>query len=356
MPKNKMPNKREPTMNICHVNLATGFSGGERQTLVLIKEQIKLGYTLTVVANPKSPFFNEVEKLNCRVFAAKHFLLGHSSKITKDCAVMHVHEGRAIYWAYIQKLLFNTPYIITRRIDNPLKNKALSLKAYNSASAITGVSNKVVEVVKQRHPKAHAVFIPDSPARYTSDPIKVKKIREQFEGKFLVIKAAKMYKHKGFDIAIEAAIMLNDINKDIEFALLGDGPEFDALKDLAANTPNVHFMGNQAEIGNWFEAADLLIHTSHTEGMGSVILEAMAAGLPVVGSKAGGIPDVITHDKSGLLFEIADAKELSAHIQSLYNSKELRDRLIDGAAQHLNKFEIETTAQAYQSLYQQFEK
>ncbi|MEF1226927.1 glycosyltransferase family 4 protein [Vibrio fortis] len=291
-------------MNICHVNLATGFSGGERQTLVLIKEQIKLGYTLTVVANPKSPFFNEVEKLN------------------------------------------------------PLKNKALSLRAYNSASAITGVSNKVVEVVKQRHPKAHAVFIPDSPARYTSDPIKVQQIREQFEGKFLVIKAAKMYKHKGFDIAIEAAIMLNDINKDkdIEFALLGDGPEFDALKNLASDTPNVHFMGNQAEIGNWFEAADLLIHTSHTEGMGSVILEAMAAGLPVVGSKAGGIPDVITHDKSGLLFEIADAKELSAHIQSLYNSKELRDRLIDGAAQHLNKFEIETTAQAYQSLYQQFEK
>ena len=184
MPKNKMPNKRESTMNICHVNLATGFSGGERQTLVLIKEQIKLGYTLTVVANPKSPFFHEVEKLNCRVFAAKHFLLGHSSKITRDCAVMHVHEGRAIYWAYIQKLLFKTPYIITRRIDNPLKNKPLSLRAYDSASAITGVSNKVVEVVKQRHPDAHAVFIPDSPARYTSDPIEVQKIREQFEGKF----------------------------------------------------------------------------------------------------------------------------------------------------------------------------
>jgi glycosyltransferase involved in cell wall biosynthesis len=165
-----------------------------------------------------------------------------------------------------------------------------------------------------------------------------------------------MYQHKGFDVAIEAATLLNKENKDIEFALLGDGPEFDTLKQLAADTPNVHFMGNQTEIGNWFEAADLLIHTSYTEGMGSVILEAMAAGLPVVGSKAGGIPDVIKHDKSGLLFEIADAKELSAHIQSLYNSKELRDRLIDGAAQHLNKFEIETTAQAYQSLYQQFEK
>lgn len=343
-------------MNICHVNLATGFSGGERQTLVLIKEQIKLGYILTVVAHPNSPFFEKVKKLNCRVFAVKHFLLGHRSIITEDCIVMHVHEGRAIYWAYIQKLLFKKPYIITRRIDNPLKNKALSLRAYEAASTITGVSNKVVEVVKRRHPKAHAVFIPDSPARYTSDPIEVKKIREQFEGKFLVIKAAKMYKHKGFDIAIEAATLLNNINKNIEFALLGDGPEFEALKAQATGTSNVYFMGNQKEIGNWFEAANLLIHTSHTEGMGSVILEAMAAGLPVVGSKAGGIPDVITHDESGLLFEIADAKELSAHIQSIYHSKELRDRLIDGATQRLNIFEIATTAQAYQSLYQQFEK
>ena len=348
--------KRETRMNICHVNLATGFSGGERQTLVLIKEQIKLGYTLTVVANPKSPFFVEVEKLNCRVFPSKHFLLGHRSIITKDCTLMHVHEGRAIYWAYIQKQLFKKPYIITRRIDNPLKKKALSLRAYEAASAITGVSNKVVEVVKQRHPKAHAVFIPDSPARYTSNPIEVKKIREQFEGKFLVIKAAKMYKHKGFDIAIEAAKLLNEINDDIQLALLGDGPEFEVLKAQAAGASNVYFMGDQKEIGNWFEAADLLIHTSHTEGMGSVILEAMAAGLPVIGSKAGGIPDVITHDESGLLFEIANAKQLSAHIKSIYHSKELRDKLVNGAAKHLNKFEVEATAQTYQSLYQQFEK
>ena len=50
-------------MNICHVNLASGYHGGENQTLLLIQQQIKLGYTLTVVANPKSPFFTRVSQL-----------------------------------------------------------------------------------------------------------------------------------------------------------------------------------------------------------------------------------------------------------------------------------------------------
>ncbi|MEZ8195332.1 glycosyltransferase family 4 protein [Vibrio cortegadensis] len=342
-------------MHICHVNLATGFSGGERQNLVLIKHQIEMGYDITVVAHPRSPFYDEVEKLPCRLFPTKHFLFNHRRCITNGCTVMHVHEGRAIYWAYIQKLLFGTQYIITRRIDNPLKNKRLSRMAYADATHITGVSNKVVEVILDRHPDAKCSFIPDSPARYPYDPVAVQKIRERFDNKFLIIKAAKMYPHKGFDVAINAAKGLQS-QTDIHFALLGDGPEEESLHQLAHDIDNVSLVGNQPNIGDWFKAADLLIHTSYTEGMGSVILEAMAAGLPVIGSKAGGIPDVIQDSVSGLLFDVGDAMQLSQLIQKIKRSDELYEQLKLGAKNNLIKFEIETTAQEYEAIYQQIER
>ncbi|MHC5791898.1 hypothetical protein ACYT6H_09920, partial [Streptococcus pyogenes] len=83
--------------------------GGENQTLQLIKQQVKLGYQLTVVANPKSPFADAVQALGVKVVLANHFTKAHSKSITKDCALIHVHEGRAIYWALIQNMLYGKP-------------------------------------------------------------------------------------------------------------------------------------------------------------------------------------------------------------------------------------------------------
>lgn len=119
-------------MHICHVNLASGFSGGERQTLEMIKQQLKLGIRLTVVANPRSLFFKEIALLNCTLIAAKKFWNAQLRSKNDRFDLVHVHEGRAVHWAYIQNRIYGTPYIITRRIDNPLKRK--SLRQYKKAS------------------------------------------------------------------------------------------------------------------------------------------------------------------------------------------------------------------------------
>lgn len=340
-------------MHICHVNLASGFSGGEKQTLVLLQQQKALGYQLTVVANPASPFFQQAEALGCKMISAKKIWQAHHKEASAQCDLMHVHEGKAIYWALLQKLRSGIPYIITRRIDNPLKKKWLSEKAYHHAAHIVGVSQAVVQEVLKRHPNANCSFIPDSPARYQSNVDNVRAIRAQYQDKFLVIKAAKHLKHKGFDVAINAARILQQHSDKIHFILLGSGPEEQALKELASDLDNLSFAGNQSNMGDWFGAADLLIHTSYTEGMGSVILEAMAAGLPVIGSRAGGIPDVIQDQESGLLFDIGNAEQLASAILRIANDDTLRSRLIQGANINLSQFEIENTARRYEDLYAQ---
>jgi len=338
-------------VHICHVNLASGFSGGERQTLQLIKQQIKEGYNLTVVANPKSPFVDEIRKLNCKLVLASHFTKQHSKTITEGCIAVHVHEGRAIYWALIQNLLFAIPYIVTRRIDNPLKNKWLSNLAYSKASALVGLSNEIVNRIRERHSTAPIYKIPSSPVVYPVDNQQVEQIKQTYVGKFIVIQAANMLQHKGFNLTVDAARTIEKSNPDIHFILLGDGKEKANLEKQANGLTNITFAGKQSNMGDWFAAADLLIHTSYSEGLGSVILEAMAAGLPVIGSNAGGIPDIIEHSQSGLLFEAGNSIALAEEIKKLASDSHLRENLLSGGQEKLKQFAIEYTSKLYKEIY-----
>ncbi len=339
-------------MNICHVNLASGYHGGENQTLQLIKQQVKLGYQLTVVANPKSPFVDAIRKLNVKLVLASHFTKAHSKAITQDCSLIHVHEGRAIYWALIQHMLYATPYIITRRIDNKLKKKWLANLAYSKASAIVGLSTEIVQKIKNAYPTATTYKIPSSPVKYAVDEEKVQAIQNRFDGKFLVIHGANMLQHKGFDVSISAAKILEKSDLPIQICLLGDGPERQALEQQSKGLSNVSFEGKQKNMGDWFEAADLQIHPSYTEGLGSVILEGMGAGLPVIGSNAGGIPDIIDNESTGILIEPGDANALAKAITRVAKDADLRTLFIKNGQEKLKTFDINYTANQYAAVYE----
>jgi glycosyltransferase involved in cell wall biosynthesis len=343
-------------MNICHVNLASGYHGGENQTLQLIKQQVKLGYDLTVVANPKSPFAEAIRKLDVRLVLATHFSKAHTKSITKDCALIHVHEGRAIYWALIQHMLYGTPYIVTRRIDNTLKKKWLANLAYSKAQAVVGLSTEIVQRVNDAYPALQTYKIPSSPVQYPVDEKSVESIKQRFPGRFLVIQAANMLKHKGFDVTIAAAKKLEEAGLPIQLCLLGDGPERLTLEQEASGLNNVSFEGKQSNMGDWFNAADLQIHPSYTEGLGSVILEGMAAGLPVIGSNTGGIPDIIEHGFNGFLIQPGNADELAEYIVSLYKDEQKRASFIQNGIKKLEKFDISYTSKQYLELYKKIEK
>ena len=339
-------------MNICHVNLASGYHGGENQTLQLIKEQIRLDYTLTVVANPKSPFFSAVTALDCNVIASSHFLATHQRSITQHCDLIHVHEGKAIYWALIQHWLYKIPYIITRRIDNPLKKKWLANLAYNNAHHIVGLSRVIVEKIHQAYPTQKVSKIPSSPVSYAINDAKLEQVKQQFKGKFVIIHAANMLSHKGFDVTVDAAKILQS-HANIHFCLLGDGEQRSMLEQQASSLKNVSFMGKQSSMGEWFAMANLQVHPSYSEGLGSVILEGMAAKLPIIATNAGGIPDIIDHEQNGLLIEPGDATALAEGILRISDDPQLRQQFIDHGQEKLKTFHIEHTAQRYQQLYQE---
>lgn len=111
-------------------------------------------------------------------------------------------------------------------------------------------------------------------------------------------------------------------------ALVGDGPYRVELEKHFAGTPT-HFVGylTGADLGAAFASADAFIFPSRTETLGLVLLEAMAAGCPVIAANAGGIPDIVTDGVNGYLFDPADEQGAITATQRLLSNPQERDIL-----------------------------
>ncbi|MDY7016573.1 MAG: glycosyltransferase, partial [Cyanobacteriota bacterium] len=111
-------------------------------------------------------------------------------------------------------------------------------------------------------------------------------------------------------------------------AIVGDGPHRKALEQHFAGTPT-HFVGylRGVELATAFASADAFVFPSRTETLGLVLLEAMAAGCPVVAARSGGIPDIVTDGVNGYLFEPSDPRGAIAATQKLLAARSQRETL-----------------------------
>jgi glycosyltransferase involved in cell wall biosynthesis len=103
------------------------------------------------------------------------------------------------------------------------------------------------------------------------------------------------------------------------FLVIGSGPQEDMLKDLARDLEleHVHFLGYRNDLPELLHMVDVFLLTSRREGFPIVLLEAMAAGCPVVATRTSGAESIITHGVDGLLAEVGDAQGLTNHVTRL---------------------------------------
>jgi glycosyltransferase involved in cell wall biosynthesis len=114
----------------------------------------------------------------------------------------------------------------------------------------------------------------------------------------------------------------------VRLAFVGSGPAEESLKRRFADTPTV-FTGYLAgeELATAYASADVFAFPSDTETLGFVAMEAMASGVPAVGARAGGIPDVIRHGENGFLFTPGDLGKLTDRLGEMLFDTELRAKL-----------------------------
>jgi glycosyltransferase involved in cell wall biosynthesis len=139
----------------------------------------------------------------------------------------------------------------------------------------------------------------------------------------LVMYVGRLAREKKLDRLAEALRRVNGLRA----ALVGDGPDRTRLEavfnDLPATFPG---MLHGTDLAAAYAAADIFAFPSDTDTFGNVVLEAMACGVPVVAAAVGGQVDLVTHDRTGLLFDPTDIGQFAAHLERYRDSPALRQR------------------------------
>ncbi len=139
-------------------------------------------------------------------------------------------------------------------------------------------------------------------------------------GSRVLISIGRLERQKGFDVLIDAAARLNPFPDDVHFLIVGDGPDRDLLRARAEEkmlNKRIHFVGRRDDVPELLAASTMLVLSSRWEGMPNVVLEAMAAGLPVVATQVEGIAELVRNRITGLTVSPEQPAELATAIQSL---------------------------------------
>ena len=141
---------------------------------------------------------------------------------------------------------------------------------------------------------------------------------------------------------------------EARLAIVGDGPNREALEAHFAGT-NTHFVGylQGLELASAYASADAFIFPSRTETLGLVLLEAMAAGCPVVAANSGGIPDIVTDGENGYLFDVNDPDGAITATKRLLDATAEREQLRINARKEAEKWGWAAATRQLQSYYRE---
>lgn len=137
--------------------------------------------------------------------------------------------------------------------------------------------------------------------------------------------------------------------------LVGDGPERGPVETLVeeyALSERVLFMGDQREVEAILPGADLFLLPSSHESFGLVALEAMSCGVPVIGCRAGGLPEVVTHGETGFLYEVGDVEAMAKAAEGLLRTPAERARMGAAARERaIAAYSKEAVVDRYEAYY-----
>lgn len=337
-------------MHIIHVNLAKGFRGGERQTALLIQALASRVESQILVCRHDSPLREELQKVDrLRIVSANHQLHGHVQ--AGRASVVHAHEAKALHWAWLHKRLYRMPYVVTRRVDTPIKDKWMNRLFYGNADCCVAISTVIKEQLAPW--SQHAVpVIPSAMSNFSPDLHVAEQFKARYPGRFIVGHiGALVDRHKGQRVILEAARQLQESHPALLFVFFGKGEDEETLQQESLNLSNVVWAGFQPNIGDFIPALDLFVFPSRNEGLGSVLLDVMQAKIPIIASNVGGIPDLVHQNRTGALVEANNAVALKdAIIQAKENDK-ASTAMAEAAYERLKAFSPQAMAENYHNVY-----
>ena len=355
-------------MRILHVEAGRHLYGGARQVCYLIEGLAAEGFENVLVCARGSTIAGAVRGAtvvelpiggDLDVFWAgplRKLIMAHAP------AVVHVHSrrgadlvgGRCARRAGV-------PAVLTRRVDNRESAWWARLK-YRPYRVVAAISAAVETELVQ-----HAGLDPTRVVRVAS-AVDTERHRPDFAararlavtlnsppGSIVIGVVAQLIPRKGHALLLDCLQEVISRHPEVQVLCFGRGPqERELRRRIAAHglAEHVRLMGFRDDLAVLMPGLDLLVHPARREGLGVAVLEAMSCGIPVVASDAGGIPDIVEHERSGLLFASGDSRELCAAILRMLDDEALRLRLARAGRERVkSRFSVQRMSRRYMEVY-----
>lgn len=230
---------------------------------------------------------------------------------------------------------------------------------YTESYGVGFLRGAVSDYIGRFHRRSGRVYTPSDPARDDLARLGVHEVEvwgrsvdvEQFspnmwsgalrerlgvDDDFVFLHVGRLAAEKNVELVIDAFRLFREAHSGFRAALViaGDGPSAPVLRARARGVGGVHFLGNLERrfiLPLLYASADAFVYASETETLGLVVLEAMASGIPVIATPAGGVADNLRHEVNGLAFPARDARAMAGAMTRLIADPPLRRRLAEGA-------------------------
>ena len=340
---------------ITHLNFAKGFRGGERQTLLLIKELSKRGHIQKVLTRKESELAKRLEGTeNLEIIKiSKPYIF--NVKVIKGSSILHAHETKAAQFAYFAHMLYAIPYIVTRRVANPISNNFLNRNIYGKSAFTVVLSQAIKNETLKISDTINIKIIPSAYSQLKVNEKEVETLKKRFKDKFIIGNIGELEMHKGQYYLIEAMKKLQEDHPDIHLICLGRGKDEDNYKAQSKTLANITFEGFVDNVGDYIQCFDLFIFPSLNEGLGSILFDVMQSNVPIIASDIGGIPDIVQNEKNGILVPIKESEAIYNAIIRLYNDEALRKKFSNEAFKNIGNFSFIKMTDRYEEIHKEID-
>ena len=224
------------------------------------------------------------------------------------------------------------------------------------------VSHDIMEIRhrKEGTPDNKLFYIPNAvdPDLFGEDPDSKERIMAEFgwdDEDLLILSLGRVVEVKNYPLLVEAVVELNNKMPGVRCLIAGDGDrkkEVQAKIDDLGAGDNIKMAGERRDIAALLAAADLFALSSFREGLPVSILEAMAAGVPVVSTDVGGVGEAVTGGETGLLVPSGDAEAMASAFEQILTDTPLRMSLTNNASKTVNeRFSMNSVAKKLGDIY-----
>ena len=325
-----------------HVDTARTWRGGQNQVLTTVLGLRALGHRTMLVAHSEGELRQRAkEGLDLLPLAPKTEMdltaAWRLSRIIKQLKpdVVHAHDPHGVAMAALalsmSTQLAKPPLVAARRVDFHLRGNSLSRWKYRQVDCFICASEAIrTMLVGDGVPGVRAVTVHEGIDIERVEAAPPATLHEDFwlpHQAPIVGNVAALVPHKGQRHLVEAARVVLPQVPDARFVIAGEGELRPALERQIKDhhlEKHVLLAGFRPDVLSLHKAFDIFVMSSVTEGLGTSLLDAMAAGKPVVATDTGGIPEVVIHGQTGLLVPPRDHEALAQAIVTLLKNDTLR--------------------------------